>query len=168
MKNFLLPAFLFSSSLFYAQGELLQQVSPCSAFSETANGNIGFILGEISVMKQTDNLGNTIGGGMLGGAAGSSEILNVSDLSANQISISLYPNPAVNLVNIRFNYSTYSVFRIKVLNAEGRIVSSETYKVADNSILLNAGSWIPGMYFLELSDQNGTLVKTCNLIKTNN
>jgi hypothetical protein len=76
--------------------------------------------------------------------------------------ISLYPNPAVNEINVVYDASA-DVKNIAVYNIIGKVMS--VYRVSGNSANLNLDNVPSGIYFLRLMNSNGQLVGTRKFTK---
>lgn len=93
------------------------------------------------------------------------QILQLDNLSVDEnefsSSISLYPNPASNLINISFNATDASVEQIVIYDLSGRVMKN----IAKNT--LNNSSQIPvdiqdlanGTYLMKISSNNNTTTK---------
>lgn len=76
--------------------------------------------------------------------------LSIAD-DSNLSEISVYPNPAYNSVEIKFNESDFgSIFTIFDIN--GKII--KTHIINQNSITLNKSEFLSGMYFIQISNEN--------------
>lgn len=93
------------------------------------------------------------------GEASYSSIAKVLFESAEQVM--LYPNPAKDFVNIRFNAAGKTVL-INVFNSAGRSVKMFSATAAEN-IQLNVSNFAAGTYLLHISDGEKTI--TAKLIK---
>jgi hypothetical protein len=74
--------------------------------------------------------------------------------------ISIYPNPATELVNVK---SDYSITRIDVMNFVGQTVYTNS-DVAMKSAKINVSSFTPGVYFVKVSTSEG--VRTVKITVT--
>ncbi|MBC7552413.1 MAG: T9SS type A sorting domain-containing protein [Taibaiella sp.] len=76
--------------------------------------------------------------------------------------VSVYPNPAVNEVNVVFDANA-DVKSISVYNNIGRVMS--VYKVMGNSANLSLDNMPSGIYFVRLTNSQGELVGTRKFTK---
>jgi len=74
--------------------------------------------------------------------------------------ISIYPNPATELVNVK---SDYSITRIDVMNFVGQTVYTNS-DVAMKSAKINVSTFTPGVYFVKVSTSEG--VRTVKITVT--
>ncbi|APY12281.1 hypothetical protein BWZ22_14075 [Seonamhaeicola sp. S2-3] len=84
-------------------------------------------------------------------------VFETESLSINEINntseIKLWPNPATNQVNIRFNNNFHT---LKVYNYVGKLVVNQSI----NSNLVDTSNLNPGLYIFQLSGNNSTITKT--------
>ena len=69
-------------------------------------------------------------------------------------SISMFPNPTYDLINIYFTTETSEKTTIQILDINGRIVKtlySDTPKVGENKLTFNKGALTAGTYFVSIS-----------------
>jgi hypothetical protein len=69
-------------------------------------------------------------------------------------SISMFPNPTYDLINISFTTETYEKTTIQILDINGRVVKtlySDTPKVGENKLTFNKGALNSGTYFVNIS-----------------
>lgn len=81
------------------------------------------------------------------------------NLDENQITtLSIFPSPAVSTVYFYLNNITESVqkFKINLFDATGKLVKvGEYYNDSNNTITLERGNLLPGMYFVKMTDESG-------------
>jgi hypothetical protein len=82
--------------------------------------------------------------------------------SRNFISnLNVFPNPASNLLNIRFNLEKAQDLEISLSTTDGQRVYSELLPNQNNSIdkQLDISSFAKGVYFLKLKGESGSIVR---------
>ncbi len=81
-----------------------------------------------------------------------SEPNSVANLTAEQVGLTVYPNPVKESANVRFNMSSESEVSVRVFNVLGGVVyqSQELGSVGVNSIELPSQSWNAGYYLLNI------------------
>lgn len=90
--------------------------------------------------------------------------LNIPKYSGINKDIQLYPNPATNTLNVKAATNKI-VKNISVTDISGRVVITDNTPVMNNSLYqLNTISLLEGMYFLHLTDSEGT-INTMRFIK---
>ncbi|NVO02191.1 MAG: T9SS type A sorting domain-containing protein [Bacteroidetes bacterium] len=80
-----------------------------------------------------------------------------TDLDNN---ISVYPNPARNIININ---STEKISNVKVMNVVGSTIYNEA--VNSNNFKLNSSNYNAGIYFIQLDTKNGTITKKIQILE---
>lgn len=88
---------------------------------------------------------------------------NVKSLVLNTV----YPNPAVNELNMNVSAIAEGTLTIKVSDVIGREVSVSEISVSEgvNNIQLNTSAYNEGIYLLQISNGKDTLVKRFNVVK---
>jgi len=80
---------------------------------------------------------------------------------ANQYKINqyiiVYPNPAVDVVNVRYIFAKKGSMIARIYNAQGNVVKQQVFMKQDGLIDLsiNIAALLPGPYFLELKFADG-------------
>ena len=65
-----------------------------------------------------------------------------------QNQLTVYPNPASGLVNVKYNRDFVDeTIKLKVLNSIGQIVYETKPEKASTDIIIDASTWIPGVYY---------------------
>jgi len=72
----------------------------------------------------------------------------------NILNFTLYPNPAKNVVNLKFNSATSSILDIRIYNILGSLILTERADVQSNIVTINIASLKSGVYFLNIKDKN--------------
>lgn len=90
--------------------------------------------------------------------------VNVSPSSINENtlfsnSISIYPQPAKDIVNISLNYFYEKSIEVRVVDINGRIVNSSQLTVSSNKTELNTAEFSNGVYILELKNSSGQVAR---------
>jgi hypothetical protein len=98
-------------------------------------------------------------GNYAGGATWySDQAVSISENKPNDISFSIYPNPAHGELNLRFFSDGKNVnHEIEITDVLGKIV----YETANNSFsqTLNIKNWQTGMYFCRMIEQGNVITK---------
>jgi hypothetical protein len=82
------------------------------------------------------------------------KITNVLGIEENSMEVSVYPNPATDVLNIQLTENASSV---SVMGMDGKVISTES--VNSNSIAVNVSDLVAGVYFYEVVAENGTVVR---------
>ncbi|MBI2269242.1 MAG: T9SS type A sorting domain-containing protein [Bacteroidetes bacterium] len=85
----------------------------------------------------------------------------IDELVANENSFHIYPNPAQNEVNIKFEMPEAANLTIKLFNVLGQeaesIAEQENYPAGEHIVHLNTGNLSNGLYFIKLIDDNNKI-----------
>jgi hypothetical protein len=84
-------------------------------------------------------------------------VTGLSQLDANNIT--LYPNPASELVNVNLNANAY-INNINVIDATGRLVKTITSTNKNNQVQINTSDLARGIYFIEVNTNAGIVRKS--------
>ena len=85
----------------------------------------------------------------------------VSAITSNKFAsdqISVYPNPANNLVNIDIS-KLKEITSLKIMNQLGQLVFSETNMMNNSIQTINTSNWSNGMYIIELQTKDNTITQ---------
>ncbi len=82
--------------------------------------------------------------------------LSVSDLSLNQFQI--YPNPAREIVNIKFNNGNDDI-NLNIYDIFGKLVLNNRGELQNNTIQIDVSLLTSGVYFLEFGNNTDKVTK---------
>jgi hypothetical protein len=82
------------------------------------------------------------------------KITNVAGVEENSMEVSVYPNPATDVLNIQLAENVSSV---SVLGMDGKVISTQV--VNANTATVNVSNLVSGVYFYEVVAENGTIVR---------
>ena len=82
------------------------------------------------------------------------KITNVAGIEENSIEVSVYPNPATDVLNIQLTENAKSV---SILGMDGKVISTQV--VNANTAAVNISNLVSGVYFYEVVAENGTVVR---------
>ena len=86
-----------------------------------------------------------------------SDLLGVGINELNGSALSIFPNPATDLVNVQ---ATGLISRIKVVSYSGKVLFEES--VNTEMVQINTSAFAPGVYFIQV--ETGTAVETRKLV----
>jgi hypothetical protein len=92
----------------------------------------------------------------------SAVVISVSETKSQKSEMTLYPNPASDVVRISLSESINDVVAFTVVNALGEIIATSNTKdiVAGNrSILLNTSTWASGIYMVTVNTDKGNFTE---------
>jgi hypothetical protein len=159
----LLGATMLMGTMSYAQSISPQSVNSAGIKMTQANGSLSFTVGELVVLLQTDNNGNTLGGGFTAGATLTTASIKETD--ATVLDVSVFPIPTSNLVNIRINHSSIEQVVVSITDLQGKDVYSGIYAGISNVIGINTASFTIGTYVLTLKNISNQVLGTYKIIK---
>jgi len=88
------------------------------------------------------------------------QILSILDLEALAIQVSIFPNPASDIVNIRLENNLDVDSGIELYDALGKqIIINDTRNFTDGNITINTESIASGLYFLKIKINNTDIYK---------
>jgi hypothetical protein len=93
---------------------------------------------------------------------GYGDYIGLEEVSLNEVSMTIYPNPAKDNATIDITLSQNSVATIKVVDLMGRNVidlGTKSMKAGQNTIELNTSNLNNGMYFVKVASENGVVTK---------
>ena len=93
---------------------------------------------------------------------GYGNFIGLEEVSQNDVSMTIYPNPAKDNATIDITLSQNSVATIKVVDLMGRNVidlGTKSMKAGQNTIELNTSNLNNGMYFVKVASENGVVTK---------
>lgn len=93
---------------------------------------------------------------------GYGDYIGLEEVSLNEVSMTIYPNPAKDNATIDITLSQNSVATIKVVDLMGRNVidlGTKSMKAGQNTIELNTSNLNTGMYFVNIATENGVVTK---------
>jgi hypothetical protein len=122
-------------------------------------GTVSFTVGEVVYTKISNNNGI-----VSQGVQQTYEILDVGieDNANENISLSVFPNPSANELNLQINGSDYSNYSFQLSDLQGKIL--ESGNISSNRTLLNLTDYPSAPYFIKILQEN-KVVKNFKIIK---
>lgn len=80
-------------------------------------------------------------------------------LDENPDGMILYPNPVNQELNIRFDESGKTTYKIEVLNLLGGVIISETLNTQSKVTVMDVGHLQPGIYFVRKSGKGSSMIR---------
>jgi hypothetical protein len=128
-----------------------------------SNGSLSFTVGELLVLTQIDNQGNTLNGGFTAGAT--LNTVSVKEPDAVVLKVNVYPNPTSELVNIQIKYASIEHVMVSITDLQGKEIYNGMYATISNTIGINTANYASGTYVLSIKDKNKNVLGTYNIIK---
>jgi hypothetical protein len=160
---YLLQILLIWGSNCYAQNIAPQSVNSCGSMYTQANGSLTYTVGELVILTQFDNQGNSISSGFTSGSTITT--LSIVEPDSSLLDVNVFPNPVMEQINIRVNYTNENHIHIKILDLKGKEVFNENYSGISNLIGINAKDFATGTYILSLSNKENKLLCSYKIVK---
>jgi hypothetical protein len=92
-------------------------------------------------------------------------VLAVKNIAGNAVSLTFYPNPASDLINVKADGLTSGSYTLSLNNTDGQVVSIQRINVTGNILdtRMNMQNISAGIYFLSLSSE--TVRETIKVVK---
>lgn len=90
---------------------------------------------------------------------------SLDEVEIAEVNISVYPNPANNIVNIDFSNTELENLSLSVYNNLGQEIFSKQF-IERNKLKLNTSNWNQGIYFINIVDSKSQLSLTKKLVLT--
>ncbi len=156
MKNLstLLLTILMMTQLALAQSITPQVIATSGAYFIASNGySLSQTVGEMA-MVETFSANNTILTQGFQQPDEKSEILGENPVSINSGNVSLYPNPAMNNVNLNYAYADAGQVKVTIYNLLGDIVRTPQVLAftpnSANTTSISTASFPAAVYFIEV------------------
>ena len=90
----------------------------------------------------------------------STSIAEIQPLSNQLELLKLYPNPAIENLNIAINNTTANSLSIQIISSEGKLISTQIVKLTqgENKIKLDTSKLPKGFYQLKMANNNGYVI----------
>jgi Secretion system C-terminal sorting domain len=79
--------------------------------------------------------------------------------------VQVYPNPAMDLLQVHFSSEKGAALRATVVDLLGRSILTNQVLPAGDAGSIDCSSWEPGVYFLQLNDPESSAAATLRFIK---
>ena len=129
-----------------AQNIVPQSVNSAGGSLKQSNGSISFTIGELAVVNLKDSQGNILGEGFMSGATISTLINRVIDHSI--LDLEVFPNPTIDLVNIRINNTSLDKILLSIIDLQGKEIYKVEYAASRNTINIDVSDLVTGAYLL--------------------
>jgi hypothetical protein len=140
-----------------------QSVNSAGKQSVVNNAGIGFTIGELVVITQSDSQGNTINGGFTSGASLSTVSLIEPD--SQIIGLTFFPNPTIDILSIKLKNNTLDQFLITITDLNGKEIYFAKYNHVAQFIQINFRDYSSGEYLLNLKSTSNEIIGSYKVIK---
>ncbi len=162
MKKIFIIAITWLFAL-HVSGQVKQEViASAGGYNKSSDNSlsISWTLGETIVPTYVSQDGSLI---LTHGFQQKVIITSIEENIEVPVSVTVYPNPAGESVNIRFESLVDRLIQVQILDAQGRIVKTDRIEMSVIQKTINIQDLPPGVYFLRLI--KGNLVNVYKLVK---
>lgn len=89
----------------------------------------------------------------------------LNDKLIHGIDITIYPNPAIDFINIKLNHAIDESLTITITNVQGQLVKQEIMQ--QQTMQIDFSGLVAGTYLIVVKNKKGDLNNTYKVIKTN-
>ncbi len=158
--------FLVLITVFFAvavSGQIKQEViASAGGYNKSADNSlsISWTLGETIVPTYVSQDGSII---LTHGFQQKIIITSIEENFEVPVSVTVYPNPASESVNIKFESLVDRMINVQIMDAQGRIVRTDRIEISVIQKTINLQDLPSGVYFLKLI--KGNLVNVYKIVK---
>ena len=87
----------------------------------------------------------------------------IGEINRNNQIISIFPNPANEIINIEIKSQKIKSFNAEIYNIQGKLIFLIQYKSI--AINIDISDFTNGLYMINLKDDNGNIIKTDKIVK---
>ena len=162
MKNLtLLLIFVLSVSLSYSHSISSSVVASAGGYSEAGGISLSWTLGELATETFTStNLILT-----QGFQQGYYEITSINEPLSKSINLKVFPNPAVDFINILIEDIDVNTVKIELYNMEGKLISNEQWENTGSPYQLQLSNFSSSQYILRVIDEKNGKINSFKIIK---
>lgn len=150
-----------------AQSLTPQVVNAVGATMTQSSGSLHFTVGDLVVDSQTDDQGNSLGGGFVNSATSSTVIVSVEQTEEQLWAIALYPNPTSDHITLNWERDLNGDVNLLLTDLQGRKFMSRNYPGTMKTLVIDTSDLPAGTYLLQLMHKDTDSHATIRFIKTN-
>ena len=87
-------------------------------------------------------------------------VVGINEMENTSASVSLYPNPADNMINLQ---SSEEISSVQIFDMFGKNIAN--YEVNGTQTQISVNNLSVGMYMAKIATENGSVVKKFNVVK---
>jgi len=158
-------AFIIITTFSFAQNftSTISVISAQGGFDKTESISLEWSLGEIFV--ETVSLAGIIFTQGFHQSFSNASTLAIDAIPETLFKSVVYPNPVNNELNIQLSKSENSRFNISLYEITGRFIKQSSVNTKNSSITINVRDLSSGMYILQISNVDRSLIETHKIIK---
>jgi len=94
-------------------------------------------------------------------------VIAVNSLDKNDLDVAIYPNPAKDFANIKFNSTSYSDVKLEVYNLLGQLIEQKKLVAneGENNFSIETNKYLSGIYLIGLTKDNQKTVLKLSVTK---
>lgn len=135
-------------------------VLPAGNNATGSNGSVSYSFGQLFYNSAIGSSGSTIEG-----VQQPYEISVISGIEENDLinlTVSVYPNPANNYLNLHINEFDITGLSFRIFDMQGKLLKSE--KISNNLTIIDMNNFVPATYLVKIYEDTRGL-KTFKVIK---
>ncbi|MEE4196213.1 MAG: T9SS type A sorting domain-containing protein [Bacteroidales bacterium] len=138
-----------------------QVVASAGEYSETSNYSVSWTLGEIAIETlESSSIILT-----QGFQQGYFEITSVDEIPATNLSLNVYPNPAIDYIYISLESDERKTLMIEIVDEDGRVMVKEQWNNPGDPYKISLTGLNSSLYFLRVYESTGKPIQTFKIIK---
>lgn len=155
-KHVLIIVLMLTGNIAHSQ----QAVVPCGGNAIGTGGSVSFSVGQVACQANNGPNGSEIQGVQQPWEI--SVVTEIQEATGIQLSVSVYPNPAVDFLTLSIDNTQANNLLYQVFDAKGMLIEQE--KIITTSTIISVSSLASGTYFLNLV-ADGKNIKTFKIVK---
>lgn len=153
---------LLNSKTIYAQANSPNSINCSGTRMNFESNSINFTVGDLIVLNQTDNQGNSIGSGFTTCATITTLLIN--EVNIPRLNVKLYPNPTNGLLNVSIEDNSIKYLLISIKDIQGKEIYKGRYAGISNVISINLSDFPSGSYLVSLNNEENNLFDSYKII----
>lgn len=157
----LLFAFTGLMTICYGQSISSSVIATAGGSSEAGGINLSWTMGELAIETfSTDNLVLT-----QGFQQGYYEITSIDDPLTKLIDLQIYPNPAIDFINILIENHDAKSIKIELYSIDGKLVTNEQWENTGSPYQFKLNRFSSNQYILKVIDLDNGISNSFKIIK---
>lgn len=157
---FLVFSFTFFKGL-SGQDIKIHTINASGSSPVSQNVSVLYTVGEITVPMSAGNMGS----GFISGAGPVRIVTSVHEPEIGLLSVRFFPNPVHDILTVDLTNDLKGYLHWRVVDISGRVISNDRYSTSVSRINFNTGIWSSGTYIVTVSNDEGALLGSYQIIK---
>jgi len=158
-KIYFILLFICSSSLLFSQNTQQNVIASSGGNIQNSNVNVSWTLGEVVI--------STLEGSSViltqGFHQGDYTITSTGYTRLSDITLSLYPNPARDFINVDVKTDKTGSYRVELIDVSGKVLVNKAFY--SNLFKVNLRGFSPSIYYLRITDEKGKFLGSYKILK---